>query len=134
PLLVDLLMALAALRSGGIEGECLLIDRGCWIAFELRRRGVGFRSRLLGLGSLLLVLFNESFECSVRVDFFRLSEYPSGLAIWDLCFHGAAGSGDSVLAKGRYAEQHGARERAGKLRKTGQSLHRLIPAIPTFRR
>ena len=90
-------MASAALRSGGIEGEGLLVDRGDGSFFALlsfccggeyrylamagrfcarRQRllatdhGTGFSGRSLSLGSSLLVLFDKGFERGVWIDFF----------------------------------------------------------------
>ena len=60
PLLVDLLVALATLRSGGIEGEGLLVDRGDGSFFAFR----GFC-----FGSFLFVLLDKSFERGVRIGF-----------------------------------------------------------------
>ena len=64
PLFVDLLMALAALRSGGIEG--LVVDQAA-VAIGLGVRGIGFFSRLFSLGPSLLVLLDKSFQRGVRI-------------------------------------------------------------------
>src|SRR5262245_9981795 len=49
PLLVDLLMALAALRSGGIEGQGFLVDRRDGSFFALLGLGRGGEHRYLAM-------------------------------------------------------------------------------------
>ena len=114
PFLVDLFVAFATLRSGGIEGEGLLVDRGDGSFFAFR----GFC-----FGSFLFVLLDKSFERGVRIGYcgrsFILGESEPGLCFYGLDPRSLAGRGDSILAKECCAYQHGARESAGKHRNTG---------------
>src|SRR4029079_5295306 len=110
PLLVDLLMALAALRSGGIEG--LVVDQTA-VAIRLSRRGNGLLSRLFSLCSSLRVLLDKSFQRGVRCGrFFSLGESQPGrcLSGWKAC--SLAGRGNCILAEECCVYQHGARESA----------------------
>src|SRR5262245_58231096 len=98
PFFVDLFVAFAALRSRGIEGQSLLVDRGARSCFVFR---------VLCFVSSLLVRFDKSFEGGVRIGYCARSVIL----------------GDSILTR-RCVYQHSARESAAKPRYTGQ-LRRL---------
>ena len=118
PLFVDLLMAFAALRSGGIEGEGFLVDRGDGRFFAL----LGF----CGCGECrhlpMAVRFRVREISSARRRY-RLSwPVPSSVraSIWavleGLGLPRFSGAGDSILAEEGCVTQYGACESAGKYR------------------
>ena len=101
PLFVNLLMALAALRSGGIEREGFLIDRRDGSFFFAC--GIGFSGRFFRVGSFLLVPPDKYFERSVSIGwrgrFIVLCDSQPRLGLHDLGSYRTAGPGDSILAE-----------------------------------
>ena len=89
PFLVDLFMAFATLRSGGIEGEGLLVDRGDGSFFAFR----GFC-----FGSSLFVLLDKSFERGVRIGFCGRFLFWASLTWAVLVCFGSAASLDAATA------------------------------------
>lgn len=110
PLFINLLMALTAFRSGGIEA---LVKGLAAVAIG------GLRAVTIGLGVRRPGYLGLPFI---------VGAFHVRLRLCDLRRRGTAGTGDSILARQRRVYQHGTRERAAKHRVTGQSVHRLTPS------
>src|SRR5262249_846332 len=112
PFLIDLLMAFATLRSGGVEGEGFLIDCGDGSFFPLLGFCCCCEFRYLAFGGCFCLLRHLPLPTDRGAFFFGrsciLGESQSGLCLYGWGLPSLAGSSDGILAKECCVTQYGA--------------------------